>query len=90
MAKASVDPEELRRFAKDLNRFSHELQGLMGGVMSRMRSLEATWRDQEQRKFAEEFEQTVKTIGPFVERCQEHSKFLVKKAVHVEDYFKQR
>src|SRR5204863_3079247 len=51
MAKAHVDPADLRKFAQDLNRFNNELQTLLGGLHAKMRALENTWRDQEQRKF---------------------------------------
>ena len=60
MAKAHVDPVELRRFAQDLNRFNNELESLMGGLHGRLRNLENHWRDQEQRKFTEAFESTMK------------------------------
>ncbi len=90
MAKANVDPTELRRFAHDLSRFNNELQSLMGGLNARMRGLEATWRDQEQRKFAESFEATVKHLGGFLEQSQSHVSFLAKKASLIEDYLKQR
>ena len=63
MGKANIDPAELRRFALDLTRFNNELQALMAGLHARMRGLESTWRDQEQRKFAEAFEQTLKVLG---------------------------
>src|SRR3712207_7792442 len=56
-----------RSFAQDLNRFNNELQSLVSGLHSRMRNLENTWRDQEQKKFSEAFEQTVKT------RSEEHT-----------------
>jgi uncharacterized protein YukE len=90
MSKANVDPAELRRFAQDLNRFNNELWGLMQGLKSKLSGLEATWRDQEQRKFTEAFEQTFKGIGTFVENSAEHVKFLAKKASAIEDYLKQR
>lgn len=90
MAKASVDPAELRRFAQDLARFNNDLQGLMGSLHARLRSLEDNWKDQEQRKFAEAFEQTAKALGNFLGASHEHVKFLAKKAQHVEDYLKQR
>ncbi len=90
MGKAVVDPAELRRFSKDLHRFNQELQGLLGSLNAKMRALEATWRDQEQRKFAEEFDITVKSLGGFLERCDEHARLLGKKAVHIEEYLKQR
>jgi uncharacterized protein YukE len=90
MAKAHVDPAELRRFAQDLNRFNMELQSLMAGLNARLRSLESTWRDQEHRKFVDAFEQTVKALGAFLEASQEHVSFLGKKATVVEEYLKQR
>lgn len=90
MAKANVDPTELRRFAQDLNRFNNELQGLLGGLNAKLHGLEATWRDQEQRKFTEAFEQTVKAVGKFLESSHEHVQFLGKKATAIEDYLKQR
>ena len=90
MAKASVDPAELRRFAQDLNRFNTELQSLVGGLHGKMRNLESTWKDQEQRKFTEAFETTVKVLGNFLESSHEHVKFLSKKAQYIEEYLKQR
>ena len=90
MAKANVDPAELRRFAQDLNRFNNDLQSLVSGLHSRMRNLENTWRDQEQKKFSEGFEQTVKALANFLEASHEHVSFLAKKATLIEDYLKQR
>ena len=90
MAKAHVDPAELRRFARDLSRFVTELQDLVSGLHARMLSLERSWRDQEQRKFAEEFEVTIKTLGRFIESSERHAAFLTKKATHIEEYLQQR
>ena len=90
MAKANVDPAELRRFAQDLARFNNDLQGLVSSLHSKMQGLEATWRDQEQKKFAEAFSQTTKALGTFLEASQQHVSFLGKKATLVEEYLKQR
>jgi WXG100 family type VII secretion target len=90
MGKANVDPAELRRFAQYLNRFNGELQSLLGGLHARMRNLESTWRDQEQRKFAEAFDQTAKSLGTFLEASHVHAQFLGKKAALIEEYLKQR
>mgnify|MGYP006287038663 FL=1 len=90
MAKASVDPAELRRFARDLNRFNSELEGLMSGLQSRLRGLEKSWTDQEQRRFAQEFDQTFKVLKRFLESSSQHATFLAKKAGHIEDYLQQR
>lgn len=90
MAKAHVDPTELRRFAQDLNRFNNELESLMGGLHGRLRNLENHWRDQEQRKFTEAFESTLKALGIFLEASHQHVSFLAKKATTIEDYLKQK
>lgn len=90
MAKANVDPAELRRFARDLVRFNNDLQGLVSGLNGKLRTLEQTWRDQEQRKFSESFDATVKVLGKFVDDSQQHASFLAKKAEVVEEYLKQR
>ncbi len=90
MAKAHVDPAELRRFARDLLRFKEELHSLLSSLNASMRNLEKTWRDQEQRKFAEEFEQTTKALGRFLEAAERHVSFLQKRAGHIEEYLQQR
>lgn len=90
MGKAHVDPSELRRFAQDLIRFNQDLETLMGGLHARMRGLETTWRDQEHRKFAEAFDQTVRALKGFLDASHEHVQFLGKKATVVEEYLKQR
>jgi uncharacterized protein YukE len=90
MAKANVDPGELRRFAQDLNRFNNELQSLMASLRGRLNNLETVWQDQEQRKFAEAFDQTYKTLGGFIQDSTLHVQFLAKKAGLIEEYLKGR
>lgn len=90
MSKATVDPGELRRFAADLNRFNNELQGLISSLHTKMRGLEQTWRDQEQKKFSESFEQTVRVLSSFLDASHQHVAVLNKKAALVEEYLKQR
>ena len=89
MAKAIVDPAELRKFARDLARFTQELQSMTASMNSKMNQLEQSWRDQEQKKFAEEFRQTTRALGRFGEASQQHVQFLVKKATQIEDYLNQ-
>lgn len=90
MANANVDPADLRRFAHDLNRFNNDLQSLLAGINGKMRALEQTWRDQEQKKFSEAFTVTAKTLAKFGEAAHEHVQFLNRKAGLIEDYLKQR
>jgi uncharacterized protein YukE len=90
MSKANVDPTELRRFALDLKRFTDEIEALMAQLHGRMNSLESSWRDQEQKKFAEAFQQTTKALAIFVEAAAEHTVFLNRKAAVIEQYLRQR
>ena len=53
-------------------------------------ALEQGWRDQEQRKFTEAFEQTAKGLASFLEASHQHVQFLGKKASLIEEYLKQR
>ena len=68
----------------------NELQSLMGGLHGRLRNLESHWRDQEQRKFTEAFESTMKALAIFLEASTQHVSFLGKKASAIEDYLKQK
>jgi uncharacterized protein YukE len=90
MSKANVDPAELRRFALDLKRFTDEIESLVGQLHGRMNSLEGSWRDQEQKKFAETFSQTTRALAVFMEAAGEHAVFLNKKAAAIEQYLRQR
>jgi uncharacterized protein YukE len=90
MPQAIVDPEELRRFAQSLKKFSTDVRQritLLGGQMA---SLEKTWRDQEQKKFAEEFEQQMRLMLRFLEVTDRHVPYLVRKAEIIEEYLQQK
>ncbi len=90
MAKAIVDPGELRQFARDLKRFNTELARNAGAMQARFSALSQTWRDQEQRKFAEEFEQMMRSLSRFTKVSDEHVPFLLRKADRIEEYLSQR
>ncbi|MBM4051395.1 MAG: hypothetical protein FJ270_01460 [Planctomycetes bacterium] len=90
MAKAVVDPQELRRFAHDLKKFNGELHAGIGTLGARMGTLQQTWRDQEQQKFQEEFEQTVKVLQKFLKASEIHVPFLMRKADRIDEYLQQR
>ena len=87
MAKAVVDPAELRRFAQDLKKFALELQQQTGALNARMATLSQTWRDQEQAKFSEEFDSTVRVLH---KAAEQHVPYLLRKADAAEAYLNQR
>ena len=90
MTQAIVDPDELRRFAQSLKKFNQELQDKITALGSQLANLGSTWRDQENKKFAEAFEQHVKMISRTVALTNEHIPFLVRKAERIEKYLEQR
>jgi len=90
MAKAVVDPSELRRFAQDLKRLNTLLRDQMAVMQARLAELGQTWRDQEHTKFAEEFEQTTRVLSRFADATDRHIPFLLRKAEKIEEYLNQR
>jgi len=67
MSQAIVDPAELRRFAQNLKKFNQELEERLTSLRAQLHSLGSTWRDQENKKFVEDFEEHMKVIGRFME-----------------------
>lgn len=90
MAQAIMDPDEVRRFAKELKRFNDELQVKSSSLNARFTSLGDTWKDQENQKFAEEFVGTMKALKKFIEISEKHTPYLLRKAQRIEEYLDQR
>jgi WXG100 family type VII secretion target len=90
MPQAIVDPEELRRFALSLKKFSGDVQERINSLNGQMASLERTWRDQEQKKFAEEFQQQIQALARFMELVDHHVPYLLRKSEIIEEYLQQR
>jgi uncharacterized protein YukE len=90
MAQAIMDPEEVRRFAKELKRFNEDVQARAAALQARFTNLSATWQDQEHEKFAEEFVATMKVLKKFMEVAEKHTPFLLRKAQRIEEYLDQR
>ena len=85
-----MDPDEVRRFAKQLKRFNDELQVKSSSLNARFTSLGDTWKDQENQKFAEEFVGTMKALKKFIEISEKHTPYLLRKAQRIEEYLDQR
>ena len=86
MPQAVVDPEQLRQFARSLKRFNTELRDKSNTLGNQLAALGETWRDQEHKKFAEQFEQHLKGLARFVEASDQYIPYLLRKADHIEDY----
>ena len=90
MAQAIMEPEKVRQFADELQRFNSELENRMTMLHARFAALGDTWQDQEHAKFSDEFKQTMKALKKFVELSREHAPFLLRKAQRIEEYLNQR
>jgi WXG100 family type VII secretion target len=90
MPQAIVDPEELRQFAQNLKKFSSDTQTRLTLLGGQLVTLEKTWRDQEQKKFSDEFQQQVKGVARLIEAIEEYIPFLLRKAEIIEQYLHQR
>jgi len=90
MAQAIVDPQQLRQFAQSLKQFNQDLVERMTSVAGQLGTLSNTWRDQENKKFCEQFEQHMRLIARFIEANNEHIPYLLRKAEHIEEYLQQR
>ncbi len=86
MSQAIVDPDALREFAASLKRYTELVADATGGLESQFAQLSETWRDQEQAKFAAEFEQTIGTIRRFHETSEEFIPILLHKAESIDEY----
>ena len=81
-----MDPEQLRRFAANLKIFSEDLQQRSAALSAQMNQLEQTWRYQQQRKFAAEFEVQLRQMAKLVEASKQHVPYLMRKAEQAEQY----
>jgi uncharacterized protein YukE len=90
MAQAIMDPEKVRRFADELQRFNSDLENRMMMLHARFAALGDTWQDQEHEKFSEEFKQAMKALKKFVDLSRQHTPYLLRKAQRIEEYLNQR
>ncbi len=86
MPQAVVDPEELRQFARSLKKFNSELRDRATMLGNQLATLGSTWRDQEHKKFVEQFDTNMKVLMRFTEAADQYVPYLLRKAEHVEDY----
>ena len=90
MAQAIMDPEKVRRFAEELQRFNSDLENRMIMLSARLGALGDSWQDQEHEKFSAEFKQAMKALKKFIELSKEHTPYLLRKAQRIEEYLNQR
>jgi len=90
MSQAIVNPEELRAFAQKLKQFNNILSDQAAMLGGQLDALSATWRDQENRKFTEEFKEHMRLLAQFVEMNNRHIPYLLRKSERIDEYLQQR
>ena len=90
MPQAIVDPEDLRRFAANLRKFNADVQERLTALSGQLATLNKTWRDQENKKFVDDFEQQIRAIVHFIDVTKDHIPYLLRKAEAIEQYLQQR
>ena len=86
MSQAVVDPEQLRQFAAQLHRFAEEMKQRSSALASQMNQLEQTWRDEQQRKFSEEFTAQLRQLSRLIQSTEQHVPYLLRKAEQIDAY----
>ncbi len=86
MPQAVVDPDELRDFARALKKFNGELQDRIARLNNQLAALGTSWRDQEHKKFCQQYEEHMKMMVRFLETSERHIPYLMRKADQVDEY----
>ncbi len=86
MNQAVVDPEQLRQFATHLKLFAEELRSRSTALATQMNRLEQTWRDEQQRKFSEEFTTQLRGLAKVIHSTEQHIPYLLRKAEQIDAY----
>lgn len=86
MNQAIADPEQLRQFATHLHRFNEEMKQSSTSLSGHMNQLEQTWRDEQQRKFAQEFASQMQQMSRLIKASEEHIPYLLRKAEQIDTY----
>ena len=86
MAQAVVDPEQLRQFAAMLKRYTQQVRESTTSLSQAQARLADSWRDQEHRKFVDEFEEQIKLVHKLLESSEQHTPYLLKKAEIIDEY----
>jgi hypothetical protein len=89
-ARAVASPDEIEQFARELQQFNAELAASMLRIRRRFQHLGDSWRDQEQQKFARDFEQTMHVLQQFMQSSETQAPLLMRKAAQLRAYLGQQ
>lgn len=88
MSQVKGNPQEMRKFASALRRFSSQLESEVKRIDAQSRSVGETWNDSEYRKFIQEWSQMMATVKRFVREAPKYERHVTKKAADLEAYLR--
>ena len=80
------DPDRIDQFATELTRFNAEVNTALSRLQGQFRTLGDTWNDVEHRRYAEQFQQSVRMIRQFLQDSEQHIPVLRGKAKALRAY----
>jgi uncharacterized protein YukE len=86
MTGIRVDPDEVLRFANDLQGASILISGETNSVSSSFEDLREAWGDARYDQFARTFEETIQVLRGFSAEAERYADFLREKARLAEEY----
>jgi len=86
MAKLEATPEEIRNFRGSLLDYNERLKDKTISLKTNFDELSQTWQDNQQQKFATEFETLEKLIQSFLMSSDEFVLYLEKKSIKIDTY----
>ena len=86
MTQAVGDPDQIRQFAAQLAQFTEELRQRGSSLAAQMNQLEQTWRDEQQRKFSQEFQDQLRQLQRLIQATDQHVPYLLRKAEQLDLY----
>lgn len=86
MSRVDADPAELRKTAQQLRRFKTEVESQLSRVNGQVAAMRGG--DAQQRKFADEWDRTARSMRGFLASIDSHAPYLERKAKQLEDYLR--
>lgn len=88
MARANVDPDELRAFAAQLENYINTVDDETARLASAFGQLQDEWDDSKEKEFEEVFEDMVRAVNNFKDSAEEQIPHLRRMAEHAEEYLR--
>jgi len=86
MTKLEATPEEIRNFRGSLLSYNERLKDKTISLKGNFDELSQTWQDQQQQRFATQFEELEKLIDRFLIHSEEFVLYLEKKSMKIDTY----